>query len=164
MKTKFLLIFLSLNGLVLSATNASAYSHSPDRDVARLSQQISELVDLDRDTYSLVEMAIDRALLAKNPSDNSQSTSAQQSLIAERTIAPSDTNTKRTGANPNSQPVIAGGKNIYTPPKPIINGRIIRPNYPRPVINGTVIADPKPQPVVEDKPLINGLIIKPNQK
>jgi hypothetical protein len=68
MKTKFFLMLLALSGLYWSATSASATTVSPmltDRQNANLSQTMAELIGFDRDTYSLVEMAIDRALVAQ---------------------------------------------------------------------------------------------------
>jgi hypothetical protein len=65
MKTKFLLMLIALNGLVWGVNSASAYTLPTDHDTARLSQTISGLVGFDRDTHSLVALAIDRALLAQ---------------------------------------------------------------------------------------------------
>ncbi|AFY91330.1 hypothetical protein [Chamaesiphon minutus] len=67
MKTKFLLMFLALSGLCWSANSASVTTIAPitDRQNANLSQTMAELIGFDRDTYSLVEMAIDRALIAQ---------------------------------------------------------------------------------------------------
>jgi hypothetical protein len=66
MKTKFLLTLLTLTGLLLSANSVFAATGStPDRDlsITNLSQTIAELIDLD--DLNLVELAIDRALLAQ---------------------------------------------------------------------------------------------------
>lgn len=67
MKTKFFLMLLALTGLCWSANSASAtLAPKPtDRVNANLSQTMAELIGFDRDTYSLVEMAIDRALIAQ---------------------------------------------------------------------------------------------------
>ena len=66
MKTKFLLTLLTLTGLLLSANSVFASTGStPDRDrsITNLSQTIAKLIDLDN--RNLVELAIDRALLAQ---------------------------------------------------------------------------------------------------
>jgi hypothetical protein len=66
MKTKLLLIFLALTGLCLGANSAAAYpSTAATRSNTHLSQTIAELIGFDRDTYSLLEVAIDRALIAQ---------------------------------------------------------------------------------------------------
>jgi hypothetical protein len=71
MKTKFFLMLLALTGLCWSANSASAtLAPKPtDRVNANLSQTMAELIGFDRDTYSLVEMAIDRALIAQQVND-----------------------------------------------------------------------------------------------
>jgi hypothetical protein len=65
MKTKLLLIFLALTGLCWGANSASAYTPTATRSTADLSQTMAELIGFDRDTYSLIEVAIDRALIAQ---------------------------------------------------------------------------------------------------
>lgn len=54
-------MFLAMCGLCWSANSASA-TMTPN---ANLSQTMAELIGFDRDTYSLIEMAIDRALIAQ---------------------------------------------------------------------------------------------------
>jgi hypothetical protein len=66
MKTKFLLTLLTLTGLLLSANSVFAATGStPDRDrrITNLSQTIANLIHLEE--RDLVELAIDRALLAQ---------------------------------------------------------------------------------------------------
>jgi hypothetical protein len=72
MKTKFLLMLLALSGLCWSANSASATTIAPitDRQNANLSQTMAQLIGFDRDTYSLVEIAIDRALIAQQVNVN----------------------------------------------------------------------------------------------
>ena len=70
MKTKFLLTLLTLTGLLLSANSVFAATGStPDRDrsITNLSQTIAKLID--SDNRNLVEIAIDRALLAQQIND-----------------------------------------------------------------------------------------------
>jgi hypothetical protein len=156
MKTKFLLTLLSVGGLLVSASSAFAYSPSPDRaEIANLSQKISELVELDGDAQSLVEMAIDRALLAQA----GNSTRSAQPIVNGKVI------------NPNPGPII-NGKVINPNSGPIINGVVVptmhprgrfhrQPNTDRPVlINGVMPAPNSPQ----DGPLINGTILNPNAR
>jgi hypothetical protein len=65
MKTNLLLIFLTLTGLCLGANSAAASPSTTARSNTHLSQTIAELIGFDRDTYSLIEVAIDRALIAQ---------------------------------------------------------------------------------------------------
>jgi hypothetical protein len=146
MKTKFLLTLLSVGGLLVSASSAFAYSPSPDRaEIANLSQKISELVELDGDAQSLVEMAIDRALLAQA----GNSTRSAQPIVNGKVI------------NPNPGPII-NGKVINPNSGPIIRGRFHRqPNTDRPVLINGVMPAPNPP---QDGPLINGTIYNPNAR
>lgn len=136
MKTKLFLMLFALNGLLLGANSASATPAS--QSVSRLSHTISNLVDLDADAQSLVESAINRALLAKSVKDNDKDLRIGQQIINGRV------------ANPHHGP--------------IINGKIINPNPPGPIIGR--IANPRPQPLIDTKPpiLINGIIYNPNQQ
>jgi hypothetical protein len=71
-KTKFLLTLLAVNGLLLGANSASAYTRSSpetSHDIANLSRTISESIDLGDDYHSLVSIAIDRALIAQQVKD-----------------------------------------------------------------------------------------------
>jgi hypothetical protein len=137
MKTKFFLMLFALNGLLLGANSASAAPAS--QSVSSLSHTIANLVDLDTDAQSLVESAINRALLAKSVKDNDKDLRiGQQSII--------------NGRIPNPHH------------GPIINGKIVNPNS-GPIINGR-IANPHPKPPIDKEPpvLINGIIYNPNQQ
>jgi hypothetical protein len=132
MKTKFLLTLLALNSLLLGSTSVSAATNP---DVANLSRTISNLVDLGSDSHSLMEAAINRALLAQK-----ETTTTSGPALAGGIGAPPVSN------NPNPP----------TPPL-LINGVIVNPEPPTqpPLING-VIANPNP---ATPSPLINGLMI-----
>jgi hypothetical protein len=140
MKTKLFLMLFALNGLLLGANSASAAP--ANQSVASLSQTISNLVDLDADAQSLVESAINRALLAKSVKDNDKDLQIGQQMINGRI------------ANPNHGPIING--KIVNPNHGVTNGQIA---YPEPIINGRV-ANPRPKPPI----LINGIIYNPNQQ
>jgi hypothetical protein len=147
MKTKLLLIFLTLNGVFLGANNAFAHTDKTNSDhanISTLSQTISSIVTLDEDAHSLVELAINRALIAKSVRDNSKSIQ-QQPIINDKIV------------NPNSNPII-NGKVIRPSRTPIINGRV---RTDRPIINGIIERNPGVQ-IEEEKPLVNGLIVKPH--
>ncbi len=139
MKTKFFLTLLAINSLFLGGNSALAATTSPtatNQNISNLSHTISTLVDLEQDSHSLVESAINRALLAKTPANTEGSAPGQP--IVNGIIA-----------NPHPQ----------TPP-PFINGRIANP-HPQtllPFINGR-IANPHPQ---TPPPIINGVIGNPN--
>ncbi len=124
-------MLLAFNGLLLGANSVSAATNT--QNITDLSQTIANLIDID--DRSLVEMAINRALLA-------QADSKSRQLIPAGGEPVSHTNTDR---------------------QPIINGRIANPRTrpQRPMING-IIKNPEVQPV--DKPLINGLIVKPERE
>jgi hypothetical protein len=149
MKTKLFLMLFALNGLLLGANSASAAP--ANQSVASLSHTISNLVDLDADAQSLVELAINRALLAKNVKDNDK----DLHIIGQQTI-------NGHVANPNSGPTIGQVANPHH--GPIINGKIVNPNH-GPIINGR-IANPHPKPPIDKEPpiLINGIIYNPNQQ
>jgi hypothetical protein len=67
MKTKFLLMLITLSGLCWGTNSAAAnvLATTSDRNSAQLSQTISHIIGLGQDTHSLVELAIDRALIAQ---------------------------------------------------------------------------------------------------
>jgi hypothetical protein len=142
MKTKLFLMLFALNGLLLGANSASAAP--ANQSVASLSHTISTMVDLDADAQGLVELAINRALLAKSVKDNDK----DLHVIGQQTI-------NGHVANPHHGP--------------IINGKIVNPNH-GPIINGTIIngrvANPHPKPPIDKEPpiLINGIIYNPNQQ
>ncbi len=75
MKTKSLLMLLALTGIhwSINATAASSTVAPTSIDLhPALSHSISELVGLDRDTHSLLELAIDRALIAQQVNGGKQ--------------------------------------------------------------------------------------------
>ncbi len=138
MKTKFFLALFALNGLLLSASSVSAATGSSptnDRSIINLSQTISTLIDFD--DRSLVEQAINRALIAQN-ARNPRSTDS---------------------GTPNNIP--AGGISAPTEVKPIINGKVAAPT--RPFVNGR-IQNPQADPSSNPKPMINGIIVNPNSR
>ncbi|WP_310487668.1 hypothetical protein [Chamaesiphon sp. VAR_69_metabat_338] len=65
MKTKLLLMLLALTGVCWSVDRADAYTTKSTASTAHLSQTMGELIGFDRDTYSLLAVAIDRALIAQ---------------------------------------------------------------------------------------------------
>ncbi len=67
MKTKLLLTLLTFNGFfcVNSAFAATVLSIDNSQNSANLSQTIAESIGFDPDTHSLVEFAINRALIAQ---------------------------------------------------------------------------------------------------
>jgi hypothetical protein len=65
MKTKFLFALLAINGLVsIDSNSAIAASPKIDKDTINISQTIAKLIDLHPDSHHLVELAVNRALLA----------------------------------------------------------------------------------------------------
>jgi hypothetical protein len=86
MKTRFLLTLLALNSLLLGSTSVSA---ATTPDVTNLSRTISSLVDLGADSQSLMEAAINRALLAQKQTN----TTSGQALINGGIGAPPASNT-----------------------------------------------------------------------
>ena len=130
MKNKLFLALFALNGLLLSANSVSATTgtSTTDRRIINLSQTISTIIDFD--DRSLVEQAINRALIAQNR------------------------NPRRNSAAPIDIP--AGG--ISAPEvKPIINGKVAQPT--RPFVNGR-IQNPQAEPSQNPEPIINGIIVK----
>jgi hypothetical protein len=105
MKNKLLLMLLALTGLSWGANRAAAYPSPATRSNTHLSQTIAELIGFDRDTYSLLEVAIDRALIAQTVNDGA--------------------NERRTAGVPVSKPDV-------TPPKkqPEIIGKVAVPSKP----------------------------------
>ena len=66
MKTKFVLTLLAMTGIFISANSAVATTISPperDNTITNISQTIANLIHLE--ARDLVELAIDRALLAR---------------------------------------------------------------------------------------------------
>ena len=60
-------MLITLSGLCWGTNSAAAnvLATTSDRNSAQLSQTISQIIGFDRDTHSLVELAIDRALIAQ---------------------------------------------------------------------------------------------------
>jgi hypothetical protein len=171
MKTKLFLMLFALNGLLWGANSASAAP--AHQSIANLSHTISNLVDLDAADQGLVELAINRALLAKNiRNDRDIKVEHQKNLIAGnysvedfngRAKNPAEPIAIGQAKNPNPGPIING--RVANPNQgPIINGVIVNPN-PGPIINGRV-ANPRPKPPIDKEPpvLINGIIYNPNQQ
>jgi hypothetical protein len=139
MQTKFFLALLALNGLLLSANSVSAATGATpttDRSITNLSQTISTLIDFE--DRSLVEQAINRALIAQNVR-NPRSTDS---------VTPNNIPSGGISADPSEVKPIINGK-VAQPSRPFINGRIQNPQ-----------ADPSPSP----KPIINGIIVNPNAR
>jgi hypothetical protein len=129
MKARFFLALLAFNGLIFAANSASAFTRSSTdnrHDAADLSRSISQLVNLTPDTYSLIEMAIDRALLAQAANDN-----------------------------PVPLPPVTAGvpapNQVKDPqPQPIVNGKIANPNPPKTKPRVRPISK-RPKPIPEQK-------------
>jgi hypothetical protein len=134
MKTKFLLALLTLTGLLLGTNSAFASTISStenSQNMTNLSQRISKSIDLNGDYHSLIELAIDRALLAKG-----EKTSPTQPNIA-------------VGEPYPNGPII-NGKIAQPTPR----------NNPPVIINGIIKkVDPPTKPSEDRKPRINGVII-----
>jgi hypothetical protein len=125
MKTKFLLALLALNGLLWGANSTSAYAAAPtatSHNIANLSRTIADSIDLGGDYHSLMELAIDRALLAKG---------------------------EKGGNSVESNP--AGGISIQSERKPIINGKIANPHN-QPIKNGIILNPQQPNLPVNENP------------
>jgi hypothetical protein len=123
MKARFFLGLLAFNGLILAANSASANSGSTGEnrhDITQLSRTISELVKFASDTHSLVEMAINRALIAQQVGDSAAQAAGSIS-------APNFT------TDPQPQPIINGKIANPNPPitKPRVR-RIVEPSKPQP--------------------------------
>jgi hypothetical protein len=176
MKTKFLLALLTLNSLLFyanSAFAATASSIEGTQKIANLSQTISKSINLDSGYHSLIESAINRALLAKGEKNNAN--------VAGGESAPAPTSTPRSIVNgkvaqptpkPTLKPNVAGGITVpvsTTPRRPITNGKIANPSpspsNPPVLINGIIQkVDPQPTPAASVKPIINGRMANPDRK
>jgi hypothetical protein len=141
MKTKFLLTLLAFNGLLFgtnSAFAATPASIGNNQYSANLSQTIAKSIDLDGSYHSLIESAIDRALLAQN-----QDTSNKERVIRGKVAAP------------NPHPIINGKIAQPTP----------SPSNPPVIINGIIKkVDPETKPTGDRNPKINGVIINPDRR
>ncbi|PSB57900.1 hypothetical protein [Chamaesiphon polymorphus] len=142
MKTKFLLALLTLTGLLMGANGAVAAtgaSTENSQQITNLSRTIAKSIDLDGNYDNLIELAINRALLAQGEK-NGIAVGEPNGPIVNGIIV-----------NPH-RPIINGR---YANPKgPIINGKIENPHGP--IINGK-IANPNKLPI------INGIIAIPNR-
>jgi hypothetical protein len=123
MKARFFLGLLAFNGLFLAANSASANSGSTGEnrhDITQLSRIISELVKFAPDSHSLVEMAINRALIAQQAGEPAPQPAGGIS-------APNFT------SDPQPQPIINGKIANPNPPitKPRVR-RIVEPSKPQP--------------------------------
>ena len=140
MKTKFLLALLTCNGLLFSTNSAFAttgLTSQNSQQITALSQNISKSIDLTADYQNLVELAINRALLAKGERSDRQ---------------PID-------------PQAAGGIKAPTSQQPITNGRVAYPRSQpsrKPIINGLTIPAQSPQPNGES--LDNGMRAIPDRQ
>jgi hypothetical protein len=138
MKAKFFLTLLALTGLFLSSNSAFAATGATTTNhinTDTLSQTIANLIDLDRDSHSLVSLAIDRALLAqKDPNSQGKSVDAGGAPMATPIINGKIAQPQPTQSNP---PVIING--IIKKPEPqerqterrrprMINGVIVQPD------------------------------------
>jgi hypothetical protein len=139
MKTKFLLTLLTLNGLFFGANIASASTVSPtenSQNIANLSRTISKSIDLSSDYHALIELAIDRALLAqKDTNTQDRPTLAGDISIGQLPII----NGKVAQPNPNQSnpPVLINGIIKKVEPQDrqterrrpkMINGVIVQPD------------------------------------
>ncbi|AFY91329.1 hypothetical protein [Chamaesiphon minutus] len=142
MKTKFLLALLTLTGLLLGANSAFAATGSTpenSQQITNLSRTIAKSIDLDGNYDNLIELAINRALLAKGETESIAVGEPNGPIVNGIVVKP-------------TRPIING--RFVNPKGPIINGRIENPNGP--IINGK-IANPNKGPI------INGIIVNPNR-
>jgi hypothetical protein len=124
MRTNFSLVFLTVNSLFVVAANSSfadlKISNSTGNN-ASLSRTICKLIDLDRESYCLVEMAVDRASVAKGIQPDESPTMDLPEVPATQPVD------KQPQTKPDSQPT------DKSTPKPIVNdsGQVIIPrrNY-----------------------------------
>jgi hypothetical protein len=165
MKTKFLLALLTLNSLLFyanSAFAATASSIEGTQQIASLSQTIAKSINLDGDYHSLIESAINRALLAKGEKNNPNQAggepvaapaSTPRSIVNGRIAQPTP--------KPSVKPNVAGGISVpVSTTGAVVNGTRNTPR--RPIVNGK-IANPSPSP--SNPPvLINGIIKKVDSK
>ncbi len=176
MKTKFLLALLTLNSLLFYANSAFAATTTSiegTQKIANLSQTISKSINLDSGYHSLIESAINRALLAKGEKED------KPKIVGDSAFTP--VNTPRSIVNgkvaqptpkPTLKPNVAGGITApvsTAPRRPIVNGKIANPSpspsNPPVLINGIIQkVDPQPTPTASVKPIINGRMANPDRK
>jgi hypothetical protein len=70
MKNKILLVFLTFGGLILSPHSSYATTKANTEDVTNLSRTITKVVKMPTNNQDLIKAAIDRALIAKQISNN----------------------------------------------------------------------------------------------
>jgi hypothetical protein len=128
MKARFFLALLPFTGLVFAANSASAFTRSSTDNphaAADLSRSISNIVNLTPDTHSLIEMAIDRALLAQAASD-------------------------KTAPMPPTAGIPIPNQVKEPQPQPIVNGKIANPNPPKTKPRVRPISK-RPKPIPDQK-------------
>ena len=134
MKAQFFLMLITLNGLLLCATSASASVATPESQVAHLSQTIANLIDFD--DRHLVAQAINRALLAQNATED-PSLNAAGGLMVNPATDPKPITNGRI-ANPKPEPTRGEGRPRRVPQNPPVN----TPTKESPVlINGLIRND-----------------------
>ncbi|WP_310482650.1 hypothetical protein [Chamaesiphon sp. VAR_48_metabat_403] len=122
MKTKFLLTLLAMTGVFISANSAVAttkFTPERDRSITNLSQTIANLINLEE--RDLVELAIDRALLAQQVNEPKIPTPIVTAGLPRADIKP--TEQKPT----DKQPTVRGRINKI---KTVPIGRIQQPQQP----------------------------------
>jgi hypothetical protein len=151
MNSKFLLVLLTLNGL-LFGTNSTFAATLPavnhHQSSANLSQIISQSIGLTQDTNSLVEFAINRALIsqtlnncqAPNSSTTKDSTRIYQPTVRGRIVKPTP--------QPSSQPI---GKMANPIPQPVVGQVQLLPD-PKPTQPTATPASPSTNPTPTTTP------------
>jgi hypothetical protein len=93
MKIQFVFMLLAIDGLVSIGTSSIATATpNIDRDTINLSQTISKLIDLHPDAHHLVELAVNRALLANKcvVDLDAKDLNSSEKEIYQRVIPPSE--------------------------------------------------------------------------
>jgi hypothetical protein len=116
MKTKLLLMLLTITGMGWSANTASAYTPTSAPSNTHLSQTMAALIGFDRDTYSLLEVAIDRALIAQSNGVPIQPTTAGVPIPTNASPTKKQPEIRGQVAVP-TQPAIGQTKTKKTKPK-----------------------------------------------
>jgi hypothetical protein len=114
MKGKILLAFLAVSGLLINPQSAAATTSA---QVSNLSRTITDIVNLDADNLSLIEKAIERALIVKEIQNNNDSEGTQDTPIIRhprgRYPKPKDSNAPVK--NDNDTPEHSAKKDSSTP-------------------------------------------------
>ncbi len=119
MKTKFLLTLLAMTGILIGANSAVANTISTperDRSITNLSQTIANLIHLEE--RDLVELAIDRALLAQQVNEPKIPTPIVTAGVPRADITPTDKQPTVRGRVPKIKTVPIG--RIQPPQQPSI--------------------------------------------